>query len=100
MPLVLLLGGGVAEKDSDIVVVGESEELDNRCLPMRMFSTVKLEMDLFGCFFEELEDWSDQRESSREGEAQPPPPEAAVDLPPELLATAVEQSSLLDEEDP
>jgi hypothetical protein len=55
--LPLPLGGGVAEeKDSDIVVVGESEELDDRCLPIRIFSTVKLEMDLFGCFLAELED--------------------------------------------
>lgn len=81
-------GGGGAEKDPD--VVGKVDELDERCLPLpiKMFSTVKLETDLFGGFFLLVELDSDL-ESSSEGEVQ------LMILLLELLATV--DSSLLDE---
>lgn len=85
LPPLLWLGGGI-EKPPDMVVVGESEELDERCLPIRIFSTVKLEMDLFGGFLEPESDL----ESSQDEESE------MANLLLEPLAPA--DSSLLDVE--
>ena len=47
---VLLVGGGVIKLPAVLVELGESDELKERCLPIKIFSTVKLEMDLLGGF--------------------------------------------------
>ena len=80
----VLLGGGVMKLPAVLVEMGESDELKERCLPIKIFSTVKLEMDLLGGFLE-LESSFD---SSNAGEPQ---------LAPWLLELlAAVDSSLLD----